>query len=1010
MRKSVLLLVVVILLNSLSAISVIADVQTGIDISCVDGNIVVSGSFDGGEAVGETYTVVLETYDENGEILKTDKSEAAEVVSGSNEFSLTADVVANVQPTKAYIETSGSKTVIAPKEKTIYSLKVLAIGNSFSVDSMRWLYQIANDLGVDNVILGNLYIGGCSLYTHYNNATKNNANYEYYKNTTGSWETTSSQTMLAGIKDEDWNLITVQQVSQDSGRTSTFEPYLTDLISYINANKTNPYAKIAWHQTWAYAQDSTHSGFANYSNDQMTMYNAIASASQTVDAYDAIDFVIPAGTAIQNARTSFMGDTLNRDGYHLDYYIGRYIAGLAWFHKITGLSIDSLDYVPSGATYFLKPHIDAAVESVKNAVTTPYAVTAFESDTTEDGTIISDNFNSYEAKTSTADYAIGANVIVAGNWANTTSKNWGGWNSSAVGTAVVVAPGGTEGNNALTINAQTTWNGTSAANARLSAPSVEYVAANMNQSDSVYNYKFDIYLNANMYNNAGGGIRFNIGGTTFYELYFMGNSGETDGTLKTSLSKVNSGVYTRLEPTISSSLTNNQLAKKTWYTVNLTYYKGKITWTVTNTATGTVVQTGTWKDSSPITGKYLTMRFFAAGQGGEYVTFDNVTVTKTTPSENSSQTSAIEDFESYVQNATAASSLTTGGGRYVTQKTNPDYVEPAKGETTDISPTIDAEVWYASSKGFGASAARAGIVQNPKKLADTDAKDNVLAIESRAGYNAWSSKPRVIYQNLSVNNTDKYTYKFDFYKSDNNAGGGIIFNFSGGNDTAIGSSTYYAIDFVGRNDHAYGYPASDVYSTVVIKNGVWQTDAEIHTNPETTVVSRTAHDFIPSGAWYTVEVSVYDGDIDWTVTNTSGAVVQTGSWTDPEPLTATPTSISFFAGGQYNSYMYFDNLSVAQSTVITPDYEINGDLLTVVFSPEAIKNIGTQDTLQIAVAFYESEPNKLLSVSTREVTDFSEFISEDFVIDSAYDYAKVFFWSGELSEATPVYTALEITK
>ena len=353
MKKSILLLVAVMLLNSLSMVSAFADAGTAIDISCVDGRIVVSGSFDGGEAVGETYTVVLETYDENGEFLKSDKSEAAEVVSGSNEFSLTADIVANVQPTKAYIETSGGKTVIAPAEKTIYSLKVLAIGNSFSVDSMRWLYQIANDLGVDNVVLGNLYIGGCSLKTHYTNASANNASYEYHKNSTGSWVTTSSQTMLDGIKDEDWNLITLQQVSQESGRTSSFEPYLTDLISYINANKTNPYAKIAWHQTWAYAGDSTHSGFANYSNDQMTMYNAIASASQAVDAYDSIDFVIPAGTAIQNARTSFMGDTLNRDGYHLDYYIGRYIAGLAWFHKITGLSIDSLDYVPSGATYFL---------------------------------------------------------------------------------------------------------------------------------------------------------------------------------------------------------------------------------------------------------------------------------------------------------------------------------------------------------------------------------------------------------------------------------------------------------------------------------------------------------------------------------------------------------------------------------------------------------------------------------------------------------------------------------
>lgn len=38
--------------------------------------------------------------------------------------------------------------------------------------------------------------------------------------------------------------------------------------------------------------------------------------------------IIPTGTAIQNARTSFVGDHMNRDGYHLDLKIGRYTAAL----------------------------------------------------------------------------------------------------------------------------------------------------------------------------------------------------------------------------------------------------------------------------------------------------------------------------------------------------------------------------------------------------------------------------------------------------------------------------------------------------------------------------------------------------------------------------------------------------------------------------------------------------------------------------------------------------------
>ena len=56
------------------------------------------------------------------------------------------------------------------------SLKILAIGNSFSVDAMEHLYGIAKDGGVENVLLGNLYIGGCSLATHAKNiAEENNA-------------------------------------------------------------------------------------------------------------------------------------------------------------------------------------------------------------------------------------------------------------------------------------------------------------------------------------------------------------------------------------------------------------------------------------------------------------------------------------------------------------------------------------------------------------------------------------------------------------------------------------------------------------------------------------------------------------------------------------------------------------------------------------------------------------------------------------------------------------------
>ena len=43
-----------------------------------------------------------------------------------------------------------------------------------------------------------------------------------------------------------------------------------------------------------------------------------------------------------------MGDVLNRDGFHLDYAIGRYIAGLCFVKGLVGLDIEDVTYAPEG--------------------------------------------------------------------------------------------------------------------------------------------------------------------------------------------------------------------------------------------------------------------------------------------------------------------------------------------------------------------------------------------------------------------------------------------------------------------------------------------------------------------------------------------------------------------------------------------------------------------------------------------------------------------------------------
>ena len=128
--------------------------------------------------------------------------------------------------------------------------------------------------------------------------------------------------------------------------------------------------------TWAYQGNSTHADFSKYGNNQMTMYSAIINTvKEKIKTNTSIDGILPCGTAIQNLRTSYLGDTLTRDGYHLSYTTGRFAAGLTWFRTLTGLSIDELDFSNVAGLEFVAADWEMLKESVNNAYLNPYEVT-----------------------------------------------------------------------------------------------------------------------------------------------------------------------------------------------------------------------------------------------------------------------------------------------------------------------------------------------------------------------------------------------------------------------------------------------------------------------------------------------------------------------------------------------------------------------------------------------------------------------------------------------------------
>lgn len=251
-------------------------------------------------------------------------------------------------------------------------VRILAIGNSFSQDAVeQYLHELAAAEGY-TAIVGNLYIGGCTLEKHYNNAQADNAAYSYRKIGEGGVKVTTEKVSIAtALADEQWDYVSLQQASGSSGQYDTYTPYLTYLINYVK-ERVPETAKLVWHQTWAYAQNSTHSEFSKYDKSQSTMYEAIMSASkQTMTDY-GFSIIVPSGTAVQNARTSFIGDSMNRDGYHLEVNYGRYTAACTWFEAIFGKSVVGNAYAPATVK---KDKVKVAQEAAHAAVAKPYEVT-----------------------------------------------------------------------------------------------------------------------------------------------------------------------------------------------------------------------------------------------------------------------------------------------------------------------------------------------------------------------------------------------------------------------------------------------------------------------------------------------------------------------------------------------------------------------------------------------------------------------------------------------------------
>ena len=230
-------------------------------------------------------------------------------------------------------------------------MKILSIGNSFSANATKYLHQIAKADGV-HIKTVNLYIGGCTLATHYKNMNNDERAYGIYHNGVAVGFNTS---IREALQSDEWDVVTVQQGSWYSVDYDTYQPYLDALVKYIKFH--SPKSKIMIHKTWAYRQGCDYLKKLGYS-DQIEMHNALSEAYDKANADLGGVEMLASGDVMQALLKAGILD-VHSDDIHA-YALGEYAMGLVWYKKLTGNS-------PLGNTFrdFCYEAFDDKVKSEK---------------------------------------------------------------------------------------------------------------------------------------------------------------------------------------------------------------------------------------------------------------------------------------------------------------------------------------------------------------------------------------------------------------------------------------------------------------------------------------------------------------------------------------------------------------------------------------------------------------------------------------------------------------------
>lgn len=211
------------------------------------------------------------------------------------------------------------------------SLKILFIGSSFGVDTINYVGDIAHSYNF-NIVIGNLYVGASGIkdYITFYESDRKISYYKWGLNAV-SWENGTS-TVKEALSDEAWDFVVIQNGAYQSADESTYwdqdekgnitKNYVSLFADIIDRCCLFSHPVICFNMTWAYSvyhtlsssqgsKDKWLSFGINQKQRQLGMYTELCRLAQKVLQHcPEVKFVIPSGTAVQNARgTSLRADT-----------------------------------------------------------------------------------------------------------------------------------------------------------------------------------------------------------------------------------------------------------------------------------------------------------------------------------------------------------------------------------------------------------------------------------------------------------------------------------------------------------------------------------------------------------------------------------------------------------------------------------------------------------------------------------------------------------------------------